>query len=137
MRAKLTSHKSIGGWPSTIKSDENLPCSSCRLNTDRIEARRNEEAFEFWCFAKQVAIVWRKTFGPVEEKLNTAIGKFRYALHRAFEQWLDVRKILRQLVKARGFWNVATAPRLRDRLKPADQQFSGVFLEVGATVRIA
>ena len=108
-----------------------------RLDTDGIEAGRDEQAGQFRRFAEDVAHVGRKAFRAVEQQLDAGVLQGRDAAYRGVEQRLEMPKILGQLVKTEILGDAVHAPGLCSRLETADQQLAGVLLHVDAVVGIA
>ena len=108
-----------------------------RDDADRIVAGRDQVAGEFRRLAEIVAVVGREALGTVEEGVDAGGGQHRHAVDAHFEDRLEMREILRQLVEAEILGDAGHAPRLGDRLEGAEHHLAGVFLVVGALVRHA
>ena len=115
---------------------EHLARATGGLDADGVEARSDVQVTHFGRLAEQVTVIRCETLRPVEEQVDAGSGQRGRAMHCRGEQGLDVIKVIGQLVEAESLSNPAHAPGLGNGLEPTDQQLAGVFLEVGATVRV-
>ena len=107
------------------------------LDADGVEPSSHKKVAHLRGFAQQVAVVGSEALRPIEEQVDAHVRQPWGTVHGGRQQRLDVLQIVGQLVEAEGLGDAAHAPGLGHRLEPAHQQLACVFLEVGASVRVA
>ena len=101
-------------------------------NSVGIHPRRDEQSRHFRRRTDERTPVWSEAFRTIKKRLDPHIRKRRHTFEHDLQLRLCVIHIKGQLIKFKGLRNTVLGPCFAARLKPADQQFSGVFFPISA-----
>ena len=103
-------------------------------DADGIVPGGNPVAAKFRRLSQIVAVIGGEAFRPVEEGVNPGGLEQRHAVHRRFQDRLEMVEILGQGIKAEILADTAHAPGFRLRLEGAQHHLARVLLVIGAFI---
>ena len=102
----------------------------------RVEPGADKKILKFGCFAHDETVVRREAFRPVHEMPDAGVLEHRNHLHRPGHRQFELVPILLQFPELELFGQRAQGQWLGIRLERADQQFSGVFLDIHIAISV-
>ena len=104
------------------------------MDSDRVEAGCHEEIAERRRLSQQIAVVRGETLGPVEEGSNADRAEYGNPRRGFFQFRRDMVPVVGQGTEFEVGRDAVDGPGLRLWLEETNQQFAGIFLEIGTFV---
>ena len=106
-----------------------------RLDADGVKSGGDPDILHLARLPKEIGIVGRKAFWPIEERVNSGLGQHRHPVHRRLQDWFKMVEILGQLIELKAFRDAVHAPGFRFRLEGTQHHLACVFLVISAFIR--